>query len=239
MIIQVLFFASLREKVGARQTSVEIPDRSNVKQLKELLKRVYPLLDISIDTSLISINRVYAFDEDVIPDGAEIAVFPPVSGGGEASLSIVKPTYFQITQDDLDIDGLIQRITLPTTGAVCVFSGLVRAVTSRGMPHKTNYLDYEAYIPMAEAKMQQVSEEIRQQWPDIEGIAIIQRIGRLNPGTPTVLIACSAGHRDTGIFEAARYGIDRLKEIVPVWKKETGPDGEIWVDGEYHPTRGD
>jgi molybdopterin synthase catalytic subunit len=69
----------------------------------------------------------------------------------------------------------------------------------------------------------------------VEGIAIVQRIGRLDPGTPTVLIACSAAHRDTGVFEAARYGIDRLKEIVPIWKKEVGPGGEEWVEGKYTP----
>jgi molybdopterin synthase catalytic subunit len=88
---------------------------------------------------------------------------------------------------------------------------------------------------MAEAKMRQVAEEIRARWPSVEGIAIVQRIGRLEPGTPTVLIACSAAHRDTGVFEAARYGIDRLKEIVPVWKKEVGPSGETWVEGDYFP----
>jgi len=85
----------------------------------------------------------------------------------------------------------------------------------------------------------QVADEIRSQWPSVEGIVIIQRVGRLEPGTPTVLIACSAAHRDTGAFEAARYGIDRLKEIVPVWKKEISPDGETWVEGDYHPQKGD
>jgi molybdopterin synthase catalytic subunit len=69
----------------------------------------------------------------------------------------------------------------------------------------------------------------------VEGIAIVQRIGRLEPGSPTVLIACTAAHRDSGVFEAARYGIDRLKEIVPIWKKEFGPTGEAWVEGSYHP----
>jgi molybdopterin synthase catalytic subunit len=92
---------------------------------------------------------------------------------------------------------------------------------------------------MAETKLRQVAEEIRQRWPQVEGIAIVQRIGKLLPGTPTVLIACSAAHRDTGVFEAARYGIDRLKEIVPIWKKEVGPDGEEWIEGNYVPVEGD
>jgi molybdopterin synthase catalytic subunit len=115
----------------------------------------------------------------------------------------------------------------------------VRGVTTRGQVHKTLYLEYEAYKPMAEAKMRQVAEEIRSRWPSVEGIAIVQRIGRLDAGTPTVLIACTAPHRDTGVFEAARYGIDRLKEIVPVWKKEVGLQGEEWVEGEYIPGRND
>ncbi|MGW8249359.1 MAG: molybdenum cofactor biosynthesis protein MoaE [Anaerolineales bacterium] len=145
------------------------------------------------------------------------------------------PTLFRITETDLDLDELLAGITLPTTGAACLFTGMVRAITHRDDPHRTSYLQYEAYKPMAEAKMLQVAEEIRQRWPDVEGIAVVQRIGRLDPGTPTVLIACTAAHRDTGVFEAARYGIDRLKEIVPVWKKEVGPTGEVWVEGEYHP----
>jgi molybdopterin synthase catalytic subunit len=109
-----------------------------------------------------------------------------------------------------------------------------RADNSLGA-HQTVRLEYEAYVPMAEAKMKQVADEIRARWPVVEGIAIVQRIGPLDPGTPTVLIACSAAHRDTGVFEAARYGIDRLKEIVPVWKKEIGPNGEVWVEGHYTP----
>lgn len=87
--------------------------------------------------------------------------------------------------------------------------------------------------------MAQVAQEIRDRWPAVQGIAIVQRIGKLYPGTPTVLIACTAAHRDTGVFEAARYGIDRLKQIVPIWKKEVGPDGESWIEGDYIPHPGE
>jgi molybdopterin synthase catalytic subunit len=116
---------------------------------------------------------------------------------------------------------------------------MVRGQTSRGREFATEYLEYEAYRPMAEAKMKQVADEIRGRWPSVEGIAIVQRIGVLLPSTPTVLIACTAAHRDTGVFDAARYGIDRLKQIVPVWKKEVGPGGEVWVEGDYHPEAGE
>lgn len=149
------------------------------------------------------------------------------------------PTIISITEAELDLNSFIAQITLPTTGAVVIFTGIVRGLTTRGESHRTSYLDYEAYRPMAEEKMQQVADEIRQKWPVVEGIAILQRIGRLDAGTPTTLIACSAAHRDTGVFDAARYGIDRLKEIVPVWKKEVGPDGAEWAEGHYHPKPGE
>jgi molybdopterin synthase catalytic subunit len=149
------------------------------------------------------------------------------------------PTIFSITEEEIDLDSLLAQITLDSTGAAAIFTGMVRGITSRDDPHETLYLEYEAYKPMAEAKMKQVADEIRAKWPVVEGIAILQRIGRLYPRTPTVLIACTAAHRDTGVFEAARYGIDRLKEIVPVWKKEVGPNGEEWIEGDFIPKPGE
>jgi molybdopterin synthase catalytic subunit len=145
------------------------------------------------------------------------------------------PTIFSITEDEIDLNELLEQITLSSTGAAAIFAGMVRGITSRDDPHETDYLEYEAYKPMAEAKMKQIAEEIRQRWNCVEGIAIVQRIGRLFPRTPTVLIACTSAHRDQGVFDAARYGIDRLKEIVPVWKKEVGPNGDVWVEGDYVP----
>lgn len=151
-----------------------------------------------------------------------------------------KPTFIEITSQPLCLDELIEKITLPSTGAVCSFTGVVRARTDReGLPSETSYLEYEAYVSMAEVKMRQIANEIRTRWPSVQGIAIIQRVGRIFPKTPTVWIACSDSHRNTGVFEAARYGIDRLKEIVPIWKKEISPDGEVWVEGEYQPDEND
>ncbi len=149
------------------------------------------------------------------------------------------PLITSITEDEIDLNALLDAITLTSTGAAAIFTGMVRGLTTRDDPHETTYLEYEAYKPMAEAKMVQVADEIRAKWPVVEGIAIVQRIGKLYPRTPTVLIACTAAHRDTGVFDAARYGIDRLKEIVPVWKKEFKPDGEEWVEGQYHPKPGE
>ena len=149
------------------------------------------------------------------------------------------PTVVAVIEEEIDLNALIAQVTLDSTGAAAIFTGMVRGVTSRDNPHETVYLEYESYKPMAVSKMNQVAEEIRSRWPTVEGIAIIQRIGQLYPRTPTVLIACTAAHRDTGVFDAARYGIDRLKEIVPIWKKEVSPTGETWVEGEYFPKPGE
>src|SRR5574341_614154 len=101
---------------------------------------------------------------------------------------------------------------------------------------QTDHLTYEAYQPMAEQKLRQVAREIRARFPSVQGIGIVQRIGTLLVGETTILVACSSAHRAAGCFEAARYGIDRVKEIVPVWKKEIGPDRQEWVEGHYLPT---
>jgi MoaE-MoaD fusion protein len=231
--ISVLFFATLKDLAGTNRTVIDLPDGARVSDLKAALGEKYPALKKGLSSCLVSLNQEYAFDEDIVPGRAEIAMFPPVSGGSQ------RPTVARITRDAIDLDELVGQITLPTTGAACIFTGVVRGETLRGDAHSTARLEYEAYVPMAEAKMRQVAEEIRTRWSAVEGIAMVQRIGNLLPGTPTVLIACSAAHRDTGVFEAARYGIDRLKEIVPVWKKEVGPAGEEWVEGEYTPTRED
>ena len=148
------------------------------------------------------------------------------------------PLVIAITEAELDLNELLEKITLSSTGAAAIFTGIVRGETVRE-GRETTSLEYEAYAPMAEAKMRQIATEIRERWPIIEGIAIVQRVGKLMPRTPTVLIACTAAHRDSGVFEAARYGIDRLKDIVPVWKKEIGPSGEEWVEGHYIPEAGD
>jgi MoaE-MoaD fusion protein len=233
--VNVLFFATIRELTGTRQTTLELPDGASVGHAKARLVEIYPALGPAMDTTVVAVNREFAPDETPLPSGAEIAIFPPVSGGSD-STGMDRPTVFSITEQEIDLDQLLSQITLAETGAACLFTGMVRGITQRGAPHETSYLEYEAYKPMAESKMRQVADEIRSLWPEVQGVVIVQRIGKLMPGTPTVLIGCTAAHRDTGVFEAARYGIDRLKEIVPVWKKEVGPGGETWVEGDYHPS---
>ncbi len=233
MQITILLFATLKDRAHRGQLTLALDEGATVGDLKARLAAEVPDLAPALPTALVAINREFALQQDLLHAGDEVGLFPPVSGGSEPL------TIFRITNDQLDLDALVAAITLPTTGAACLFTGMVRGETSRAGdplgPHQTVRLEYEAYVPMAEAKMRQVADEIRARWPTVEGIAIVQRIGPLDPGTPTVLIACSAGHRDTGVFEATRYGIDRLKEIVPVWKKEIGPHGEQWVEGHYTP----
>jgi molybdopterin converting factor subunit 1 len=231
MDIQVKLFATLKDRVGSSHVNIDLPDDATVSVLLDRLAATQPKLVPSIATCVVAVNQEFAFGSTPIRSGDEVALFPPVSGGSAF------PEMFRITDGAIDLNELVASVTLPSTGAVCTFTGTVRGVSAAdGRDHETAQLHYEAYTPMAEAKMKQVAAEIRERWPLVQGIAIVQRVGRLSVGEFTVLIAVSAGHRDQGVFEAARYGIDRLKEIVPVWKKEIGPGGEQWVEGHYQPT---
>jgi molybdopterin synthase catalytic subunit len=203
--------------------------------VRQALGAQFPPLAKHLDSAIAAVNEEYAFPPDPVKDGDKIAFFPPVSGGSGEEL-VEQPEIFRLADAPFSTDEIVAAITTPATGAVCVFSGMVRGQTNRDADqHATERLEYEAYEPMAVAKMRQVAEEIRQRWPLVQGIAIVQRVGRLEVGQNTIAIACSSGHRDQGCFEAARYGIDRLKEIVPVWKKEVRIDGSAWVEGHYRP----
>jgi molybdopterin synthase catalytic subunit len=231
--VRILYFATLRERAGVRQETLELPPSATLADLKSALAVHRPALAPHLGHAVIAVNHDFAQSDQALTDGDEVGIFPPVSGGAAG------PTVLRLTEETLDLNSILDEVIQPTTGAACVFTGVVRARTERADPHDTDHLEYEAYPAMAQGKLAQVAEEIRARWPAVEGIAIVHRLGRLDPGTPTILIACTAAHRDTGVFDAARYGIDRLKEIVPVWKKEIGPRGERWVEGTYHPAEDD
>ncbi len=233
MQVKVLLFATLRQAANAASVRIEVPEQSAVSEVRAALVRQFPGMAGLFQHALAAVNQEFAPEDQKIKKGDELAFFPPVSGGTNL------PTICALTRRPIKIDTVVRKVTLPSTGAVAVFTGVIRGKTSRGSFPATAALTYEAYHPMALSKMEQISREIREQWPAVEGIAIVQRLGTMQPETVTVVIACSSPHRDEGVFEAARYGIDRLKEIVPIWKKEISPDGETWVAGDYIPQAGD
>ncbi len=232
--LKILFFATLKEVVGTPEIKIEFEKGKTISELKNRLVLEYPRLKDYLPIILVSINQNFAFDSDVILENAEVAFFPPVSGG-----QIDNNITIAVSTNEFDFNALISQSIQKSTGALVMFTGVIRGETTNSDHPKTSGLEYEAYIPMAEAKMKQVAEEIRAQWPTVEKIVIIQRIGYIDAGTPTVVVLCSAPHRHTGVFEATRYGIDRVKEIVPIWKKEIGPNGETWIEGNYIPEKGD
>ncbi len=134
---------------------------------------------------------------------------------------------FEITSEEVSADQVIARLADSGMGAVIAFIGVVRGVTAG---RKVRYLQYEAYPEMAEEALEQIADEIRVRWKTIEKVAIVHRVGRLEIGETSVVIALSAGHREE-VFDAARYAIDRLKEIAPIWKKEVWTDGAEWKSG--------
>ena len=235
MQVEVLLFATLRDSAGRRQLTLRMAqEAATVAQVRSALTLELPQLREHVATAIAAVNEEFAFDEEVVHCGDTVAFFPPVSGGAGP------PEIYRLAEEPINHDAIITAITLAETGAVCLFSGMVRGVTAHGGDvRQTSLLEYEAYEAMALARMRQVGAEIRERWPLVQGIAILQRVGSLTVGQNTVLIACSSAHRDGGCFEAARYGIDRLKEIVPVWKREQGPAGSVWVEGSYQPQAAD
>lgn len=248
MEVRVRLFATLRDRVGAKEVALELPEGATVATLREQIAVAYPALVPSLDNAIVAVNRQFAAPDTPLRAEDEVALFPPVSGGISntqyPNTQSPIPTLCQITADELDLNDIVHRLTLPTTGAVVIFTGAVR-VSEKVESGKWKadrqvaQLYYEAYVPMAEAKLQQVAAEMRERFPHIEGIALVQRVGLLDAGEPTIVVAVSAPHRGDGCFEAARYGIDRIKEIVPVWKKEIGPNGEVWIEGHYRPEAGE
>ena len=223
MRVTIKLFARLREIAGAGRLERELADGATVGDLLAALCAEFPRLADVTGRIITSVNQEFATLDRPLHDGDEVALFPPVSGGADM---------FRVTFDPITLDEVARAVIQPRTGAVVTFAGVVRAISGG---KEVAYLEYEAYQEMAVAKMRQIADESRARWPDIVDIAIVQRIGRLEVGDVAVVIAVSSGHRDQGCFEACRYAIDRLKQIVPIWKKEVGPGGEEWVEGDYLP----
>jgi molybdopterin synthase catalytic subunit len=233
--MKIRLFATLKERARQPEITVTIPETAiTVRVMRGLIALQHPALAELVDTAVIAINAEFAFDDDEIKASDEVAVFPPVSGGAPDREHW--PTRALITHEKIDLDEMQRFVTTDFDGSAVLFIGTVRKITGDQV---TTQLEYEAYERMALDKMQQVARELRQQFPDVHGVYLVQRVGQMQAGEPAVAVACSASHRGAGAFEAARFGIDRIKQIVPVWKKEIGPDGQEWVEGDYVPKRGD
>jgi molybdopterin synthase catalytic subunit/molybdopterin converting factor small subunit len=233
ILVNVHFFAYLKEAIGANPLKIKLCTDSCIRDLKQKLIRDYPVVQEILTNAIAAVNHNFADDCTIIPPNAEVAFFPPVSGGEE------KPTIIEISEKKTDFNELLAKILNSQIGGVCIFLGVVRGSDPRKKDIKIHSLEYQAYIPMAKKKIFQITNEIRAKWSNIFGIAVVQQLGVFLPGEISTIIACSSGHRDDGIFEACRYAIDRLKQIVPVWKKEIGEGGLTWIEGDYIPHHGD
>jgi len=228
MKVTVKLFARMRELVGSGTLERNIDDNATITDLLQSLQDEFPKLAEVAPQTIISVNREFADHEVQLADGDEVAFFPPVSGGTGAD-----DGKFAVTFDPISLDKMASRVLKPETGAVAVFGGVVRNVSAG---KAVEHLEYEAYEEMAVAKLRQVADETRTQWPKIVDIAIVQRIGHLEVGENAVIVAVSSPHRGDGCFEACAYAINRLKQIVPIWKKEVSPEGDEWIEGDYMPS---
>jgi molybdopterin synthase catalytic subunit len=179
-------------------------------------------------SAAVAVNREYASPEQVLRDGDEVAILPPVSGGTPVSGS--SDGLVQIVREPIDTERIVSAIKSGGDGAVCVFDGIVRDNT-RG--RATLHLDYEAYEEMALKQMHALRDEAKAKFA-VREIAIVHRLGRLFVGETSVLIAVTSEHRGAA-FDACRYVIDTLKKTVPIWKREQFADGAVWADGEPFP----
>lgn len=215
MRIRLRLFASVKDIVGQRELTLDLPEGTTAAELLERIARDHPRLKAMAPTLLLAVNREYAEGSRILADGDEVALIPPVSGGTDL---------YQITEGPVSLDPLVASVARNTSGAVATFLGIVREF-ARG--RQVSSLEYDAYPEMATAKMRQIGEEIRKQWP-VDRIAIVHRIGRLAIGEASVAIVISAPHRREAL-QACSFAIERVKEIVPIWKKEVWTDGAEWI----------
>ncbi len=221
MQVRLFFFATLKDIVGARQMQMDIPVDSTVADLLTRLEETYPRMRDYRTVVLTAVNEEYVDHAATMHEGDEVAIFPPVSGGdGPADL-------YRITRDAIDSQKIARELLRGDAGAICVFEGVVRN-NSKGK--RTLHLVYEGYEPMALKKLEEIGSFVRQAW-DIDRIAMIHRLGRLEIGETSVAVVVTSAHRRAA-FDACHYAIDRLKKVVPIWKKEFFEDGELWIEGQ-------
>ena len=222
MRIRLLSFGPLKTALPPEGAWVELAGERRVSDLVRTLVERGTFSDTAMRSAAVAVNREYAGPEYMLNDGDEVAILPPVSGGADALVQIVR--------EPIQTDRIVNAIKSGGDGAVCVFDGIVRDNT-RG--RATLHLDYEAYEEMALRQMQMLREEAISRF-GVREVAIVHRLGRLVVGETSVLIAVASAHRGAA-FDACRYVIDTLKKTVPIWKSEQFVDGAVWADGEPFP----
>jgi molybdopterin synthase catalytic subunit len=229
--IRVLFFGVLRDVVGLREDSIEVPSGGRLESVFEHYASLAPRLREMAASVVLALNQEFSSPSAALQDGDEVAFLPPVSGGSGFTHEIADQAsgnFFALTRDAIDGAALARRLLRGEDGAIVNFEGVARNNTKG---RATRYLDYECYEPMAIKMMAQIGAEIAASYA-IGRIAMVHRLGRMEIGEASVVIVVTAPHRKPA-FEAALEGINRLKRLVPVWKKEYFVDGEVWVDGEW------
>jgi MoaE-MoaD fusion protein len=221
--ITAMLFGQAREFAGSSSLDLEVERPATVESAFALLKARHPKLAQMERSLLFAVNEEYASPSDTLADGDRLAILPPVSGGQAEDI-------FEITREPIDISSLRARLLSGDSGAIVIFDGVARNNT-KGRP--TLYLEYEGYTEMALRTLGQVCREAHERWP-INRIGIIHRLGRIEISQSSVAICVTSAHRRIA-FEACQYAIDRLKKIVPIWKKEYFEDGAVWVEGETMP----
>jgi len=219
--VRVLLFARYREATGRERVDVELPDGGTVETAWKAMVERHPELARYRPYTLFAVGHDYVEADHLLHPDDELCFFPPVSGGSSPSATDV----YRVVDSPLSPDAIAAEVDEPGAGGIVIFSGVVRNQTD-GRPVK--FLEYEAHTAMAEAKLREIGRAIRARWSGVRRVAILHRVGRLEIGESSVLIAVSAAHRGDA-FDACRYAIDTLKRTVPVWKKEHFEDGEVWV----------
>jgi molybdopterin synthase catalytic subunit len=223
-MITVKLFAMLKDKAGRNELRMD----SVPPTVAELLTRIseeYPALSDSVSPGrvMVSINHEFVKPDALLRDGDEVALMPPFSGGDT-------PARIRVQQGPFSLDEEVAALKRSSSsiGAIVTFLGTTRDI-SKGK--RVSTLEFEHYPGMAEKKLGEIRERALREYGAID-VTIIHRTGRMPVGENIVLIAVAASHRDEA-FKACRFCIDELKRITPIWKKETTPDGEVWV--EEHP----
>ena len=228
MQIHVLFFGVLKDLVGRSSETLDLPEGAHVWDVLSHYSRRTPWFEAMLPTLALSVNQEYARAERALAAEDEVALLPPVSGGTAESTPLRGEV--RIVREPIPIAAVLTALKRPEDGAAVIFEGVVRDNT-RG--RRTLYLDYEAYEPMALRQMKELAEQAHSRFA-VAGVSILHRLGRLEIGETSVLIAVASAHR-AAAFDACRWVIDTLKKTIPIWKKEYFEDGAVWAGGEPFP----